>query len=380
MSLRLAIVAPYDLSIPGGVNTQIRGQARALRQLGHTVDVFGPASGAVARGEHMLGRAVSIRMGGTDSGLGADPRAFRAVGRLARGPFDIIHVHEPLTPVVPWLVIAGARAPLVGTFHVHREAGHRWYALWKQLLKPLVRRLRARVAVSAAARRTVATSFPGEYEIIPNGIGVEEFRRARPRPSALAGNRRVVLYVGRLEPRKGVDHLIRAMALVQQSAPDVRLVIVGDGSERAALTALVGDHSVVQFAGRVADEELIAYVQAADIVCSPALGGESFGIVLLEAMACGKPIVASRIEGYEALVDEAGCARLVTPGDAGALGRELTALLASPESQRRLGLAGARAALEYDWAVIARRLDTLYRRVAGVARNEGDQTRLRSIR
>jgi phosphatidyl-myo-inositol alpha-mannosyltransferase len=379
MSLRLALVAPYDLSVPGGVNTQIRGQAKALRQIGHSVDVFGPASGPLSDGEHALGRAVSITMGGTESGLGLDPRAFAAAARLGRGPFDVIHVHEPLTPLVPWVTVAAAQAPLVGTFHVHREAGHRLYARWKHMLAPLVRRLRARLAVSDAARRTVATHFPGDYEIVPNGIDVAGFRQPRPRPRALDPDRRTVLYVGRLEPRKGVETLIRAMTSVQTIAPDVTLVIVGDGSARASLAAQAGS-GAVHFAGRVADADLAAYVQAADVVCSPALGGESFGIVLLEAMACGKPIVASRIEGYEALVDKAGCARLAAPGDAEALARELTALLASPDTQRRLGLAGAAAALEYDWPAIALRLDAIYRRVVGAARNDGDHTRLRSIR
>src|SRR5207244_719896 len=145
-------------------------------------------------------------------------------------------------------------------------------------------------------------------------IDVDGFRRACPRPRNLAGGRRAVLCVGRLEPRKGVDTLIRAMALVQKAVPDALLVIVGDGSERAALGALAGDNDNVLFVGHVTDAELSAYVQAADVVCSAALGGESFGIVLLEAMACGKPIVASRIEGYEALVGSKGCARLVTPG------------------------------------------------------------------
>jgi phosphatidyl-myo-inositol alpha-mannosyltransferase len=380
MSLRVAVVAPYDLSAPGGVNTQIRGQARALRALGHSVDVFGPASGPLTDGEQSLGRAVAIAFGGTESGLGVDPRGFAAVGRLARGPFDVIHVHEPLTPLVPWLVIGAARAPLVGTFHVHRESGHRLYALWKGVLGPLIRRLRARIAVSDAARRTVATHFPGDYEIVPNGIDVDDFRRARPRPRALIGGRRSVVCVGRLEPRKGVDTLVRAMALVRETAPDVLLVIVGDGSERAALAALAGNTDTVQFAGEVADAELAAYVQAADVVCSPALGGESFGIVLLEAMACGKPIVASRIEGYEALVGSTGGARLVPPGDVTALARELTSLLMSPDERRHLGQAGAVAARAYDWTVIGRRLEDIYRRVDGDPRNDGDQTRLRSIK
>ena len=170
------------------------------------------------------------------------------------------------------------------------------------------------------------------------------------------------------------------MAVVRETAPDVLLVIVGDGSERAALAALAGDTDTVHFAGHVPDADLAAYVQAADVVCSPALGGESFGIVLLEAMACAKPIVASRIEGYEALVGSTGCARLVPPGDAGALARALSALLTSADERRQLGQAGAAAAGAYDWTVVGRRLDDIYRRVDGDARNDGDQTRLRSIK
>ena len=380
MNLRVAIVAPYDLSVHGGVNTQIRGQAKALRHLGHEVDVFGPASAPLLDGEHALGRAVSITIGGTASGLGVDPRAFAAVTRMAHGSFDIIHVHEPLTPLVPWLAVAAARRPLVGTFHVHRDAGHRLYARWKGVLDPVMRRLRARIAVSSAARRTVEEHFAGDYDIVPNGIDIEAYRRPRPKPPELGADRRVVLYIGRLEPRKGVDHLIRAIVSVQRHVPNVLLTIVGDGPDRPALTALAGANAAVHFAGRVADAELFAYLQAADVVCSPAIGDESFGIVLLEAMACGKPIVASRIEGYEALVGAVGCARLVSPGNADALAQELTAVLASPELQLELGRAGAAAASDYDWKTIAGRLEVIYRRVLGAARNDGDQTRLRSIR
>jgi phosphatidylinositol alpha-mannosyltransferase len=320
-------------------------------------------------------------VGGTESGLGVDPRAVVAVARLARGPFDVIHVHEPLTPLVPWFVLAAARVPLVGTFHVHREGGHRLYSMWKRVLAPLMRRLSARVTVSEAAKRTVAAHFPGDYELLPNGIDVAAFQQPRPRPAALPADRPLVVYVGRLEARKGVDHLIRAIAIARKELPAILLAIVGDGSERASLTALADGTDAVRFLGRVGDAELPAWIQAADVVCSPAVGGESFGIVLLEAMACGKAIVASRIEGYEALVSRSRCASLVPPGDADALARELCALLTSPESRRRLGEAGAAAALDYDWPVVARRLDAIYRRVTAAApSSNGDQTRFRSIK
>ena len=362
--LRIAIVAPYDLSAAGGINTQIRAQARALRRLGHTVGVAGPASRTLQDGERSLGRTWSVTLGGTESGLGVDPRAFAAAGRLLREPLDIVHVHEPLTPFVPWIVLMRSRAPLVGTFHVHREEGHRFYPSTAWALQPLARRLRARVVVSEAARRTVAPHFPGEYQIVPNGIELDRFRAPQPWPAGWLRDRRHVLYVGRLEPRKGVEHLIRAMARIHRQAPDATLVIVGDGSERMRLTQLAHELGVpVQFEGRVTDEALPAYLQAADVVCSPALGGESFGIVLLEAMACAKPIVASRIDGYEALVGRSECASLVPPGDADALATALLALLESADRRRALGERGAALVRDYEWPVIAARLVSIYQRV-----------------
>ena len=330
------------------MNNQIRAQAAALRKLGHDVRIFGPASGALADDEVALGRTFKVTIGGTESGLGVDPRAWTAVRRMLREPFDVVHVHEPFTPLVPWLVLLGARAPLVGTFHVHREGGHRLYTAASWALQPLARRLSARIAVSDAARRTVEPHFPGHYEIVPNGIDVRRFQTAHPRPATMPADRHWVLYVGRLEERKGVDVLIYAMSRVQKHAPEAALLVVGDGSERQRLEALaraIGIPAV--FAGALPDDDVVACLQAADIVCSPALGGESFGIVLLEAMAAGKPIVASRIEGYAELIGNADCARLVPPGEDGTLATELLGLLANEALRRRLGACGVEDVRQY---------------------------------
>jgi phosphatidylinositol alpha-mannosyltransferase len=363
-SLSIALVAPYDLSVAGGVNNQIRAHASALRGLGHAVRICGPASGALADGEVALGRTINVTFGGTESGLGVDPRAFVAVRRMLRERFDIVHVHEPFTPLVPWIVLLGARAPLVGTFHVHREDGHRLYAATSWALQPLARRLRARIAVSDAARRTVEPHFPGRYDIVPNGIDVGRFQTARPRPVRMAADRRWVLYVGRLEPRKGVDVLIYAMSRVQKRVPEAALLIVGDGSERQRLERLASATGIsATFAGALPDDDVIACLQAADIVCSPAIGGESFGIVLLEAMAAGKPIVASRIAGYAELIGDADCARLVPPGEDGSLATELLALITNEALRRRIGACGANDVRQYDLDAIARRLVDIYRRV-----------------
>jgi phosphatidyl-myo-inositol alpha-mannosyltransferase len=366
--LRIAIVAPYDLSRPGGVNNQIRAQAAALRLLGHSARVFGPSSSPLPDGEVSLGRSVAITMFGTESGLGLDPRGLAAVGRMLREPIDILHVHEPFTPLVPWLAVGRARVPVVCTFHVHREEGHRVYGAAAWLLRPLARRISRRIAVSAAARRTVERHFPGAYEILPNGIDVGRFAAAGRRPDIFESGRRHVLYVGRLEPRKGVGFLLRAMVDVQRAHPDVRLIVGGAGPDREHLMRLAGEIGIdARFAGAIPEPELPGYFRAADVVCSPALRGESFGIVLLEAMAAGRPVVASRIEGYEELVAGRGCARLVAPGDASALARDIVDLFQNDEARARLCAAGIAVAREHDWPALTARVMEIYRSALGAA-------------
>jgi phosphatidyl-myo-inositol alpha-mannosyltransferase len=359
--LKIGLFAPYDLSADGGVGTQVRAQARALRERGHAVTVYGPASAPLGDGEIALGGSRRVTFGGTASGLGLNPLAAWRVARVFESSqFDIVHVHEPLTPIVPWLVLRRARAPIVGTFHVHREGGHRLYAMGRPLLRPLMRRIAYRIAVSEAARRTVAGQFPGRYDIVPNGIDIERFTVRHPPPTVFRAGERHVLYVGRLEPRKGTEFLIRAMRRVQERVPSTRLVIVGEGPDRQRLESLAAAIGVdATFLGRVHDADLPAYFQATDIVCAPAIGGESFGLVLLEAMASGTAVVASRIDGYEAVAGD-GCAALVAPGHVDALADALAGLL---EDDTRRGAMGARALARahlFDWRAIAGRLEAIY--------------------
>ena len=368
--LRIGICAPYDLGRAGGVNTHIRAQAHALRRLGHDVCVFGAASSPLSDGEVSLGGCLSLVVGETETGFGVDPRSWWTARRLLRSRrFDVLHMHEPLMPLPPWFVLRQAGMPVVATFHTYREQGHRWYPKYKWIFDPLMTRVHARLAVSEAAKRTVAAHFPGEYEVVPNAIDVDRFAAAAPRPEAMPSDRPHVLYVGRIEPRKGVDRLIRAMAPVQERVPGVQLVIVGGGPDRAAIEALARELNVhVVFAGRVSDADLPGYYQAADVVCSPALGDESFGLVLLEAMAAGRPIVATNIAGYAELLGPAGSARLVDVDDPASLAREICAVLTDSALARALGERGAIAARRYDWTVVARRLEEIYHAAIGSRR------------
>ena len=363
--MRIGICAPYDLGRAGGVNTLIRAQAAALRRLGHDVCVFGATSAPLPDGEVSLGACVSMVVGDTETGFGVDPRSWWTVKRLLRSRrFDVLHMHEPLMPLPSWFVLRQATVPVIATFHTYREQGHRWYPKYKWIFDPLMARVQLRLAVSEAARRTVAAHFSGDYEIVPNAIDTGKFARPSPRPAAMQTDRRHVLYVGRIEPRKGVGVLIHAMAAVQATVSGVRLVIVGDGPGRQSIESLARELNVdVVFAGRVSDEDLPAYYRSADVVCSPALGDESFGVVLLEAMAAGRPIVASNIAGYAEFVGPAGSARLADVGDSASLAREICAVLNDSSLARTLGERGAKAAQRYDWAVIAKRLEEIYRQV-----------------
>jgi phosphatidyl-myo-inositol alpha-mannosyltransferase len=362
--LRIGICAPYDLGKAGGVNSHIRAQARALRQLGHAVSVFGASSVPLPAGEQSVSGCLSLVIGGTETGIGVDPRAWPRVRRLAEHErFDVVHVHEPLMPFVPWCAVLRSGVPVAATFHAHREHGHRFYPVYQLLLAPLMNRVDLRIAVSDAARRTVAAHFPGDYLVVPNGVDGERFERPAPRPSDMPRGTLHILFVGRLEPRKGVEHLVDAMERLRVQGRHVRLIVVGDGPDRGSLTARASRAGIdAVFAGGVDDAALPGYYQAADVVCSPATGGESFGIVLLEALAARRPVVATSIEGYlEVAGQEAGPVRFVPPGDSSALAHELSALLEDGRLRERLGAAGAAFASRFDWRAIARRLETLYR-------------------
>ncbi|HUK35331.1 MAG TPA: glycosyltransferase family 4 protein [Vicinamibacterales bacterium] len=360
--LRIGISASYDLGRAGGVNTHIRAQAAALRRLGHDVCIFGASSAPLSDGEISLCGCVSLVIGHTETGFGIDPRSWWSARRLLRSrQFDVLHMHEPLMPLPSWFVLRQAEVPVVATFHTYREHGHKWYPRYRRLFEPLVARIAVRLAVSEAATRTVATHFPGDYEIVPNAIEVCRFATPVSRPASMPDGRPYVLYVGRLEPRKGVDRLLRAMTVVRRQVPCAQLVIVGEGPDREALESEACALNVdVQFVGHVSDDDLPGFYRSADVVCSPALRDESFGIVLLEAMAAGRPIVATNIAGYAELLRPAGCARFADVEDVDALAREISAVLVDRPLARTLGERGAIAAQRYDWGVVAKRLEEIY--------------------
>jgi phosphatidylinositol alpha-mannosyltransferase len=278
--------------------------------------------------------------------------------------FDIVHAHEPMTLPVPVMALTHSRSVNVGTFHAYRDR-HLIYQYGRRIFQPFFDKLDGKIAVSEAAKDTVARYFGGEYVIIPNGIDVERFSSEHVRPlDKYADGRPTILFVGRLDPRKGFRYLLRAFPYVKEQFPQARLVVVGayDKEEVADHVRYARERHLtgVKFVGRVSDEELPRYYRSCSVFCAPSTGFESFGIVLLEAMAAGKPTVATNIPGYRDLLDDGKEGFLAEPKDERALAEALIRILGDPQMQRSMGDRGRAKAQQYSWRQVALRVLDFY--------------------
>ncbi|MBI4504659.1 MAG: glycosyltransferase family 4 protein, partial [Chloroflexi bacterium] len=283
---------------------------------------------------------------------------------LSEEHFDVVHVHEPLVSFLPIQFLRFSDAINVGTFHAARESGARLYAYTRRLLHDCFRRLDGKIAVSLTAASLITPHFPGYYNIIPNGVDVERFSAAAPPLPELDDGKLNILFVGRLEKRKGFKYVMQAFPLVRRALPDVRLVVVGGYSrkqasryERVVRSAQLGD---VRFVGYVSAADLPRYYRSCDLFCAPSIGGESFGIILLEALASGCPIVASDIPGYRGVLPSGAHGLLVPPKDARALADAIIAVLADGHRRAEMSSAGRCHAEEYAWPKIAVRVLEYY--------------------
>jgi phosphatidylinositol alpha-mannosyltransferase len=367
--VKIALVSPYDLSVPGGVNNHITRLAQNFEQLGHEVRIIGPsADEAAPAGQNVIviGKPRPIPVSGSMARITISLRLSGRVKEvLAEERFDVVHVHEPLMPILPIQFLRFSDAVNVGTFHAAKEGGNRFYSYTRALLRRFYRKLDGKIAVSPAAELLVSRYFPGYFNIIPNGIDVARFDEGvRPLPR-LCDDRLNILFVGRMEKRKGLGYLLRAYIHVKREMPNTRLIIVGEGRLRERYERFVrkADLDDVLFTGYVSDEDLPRYYKSADVCCFPATGNESQGYVLLEAMAAGKPIVASNIEGYASVVTHGVEGWLALPKDAEALAVALVRVLADEGLRREMGQRARQSAEQYRWDRIARRVLSYYERL-----------------
>ena len=347
--MRIALVCPYAWSTPGGVQTHVAGLAAHLRSRGAEVDVLAPANGSVEEpGLVPLGRSLGFRWQGTVTRVALSPAAVaRTASAVRRGRYDLVHVHEPMLPAAALTAVFAAPGPVVATFHMTASTAL-WYRVFLPVVRLAARRLDVRIAVSEEARRFVQRVLPGRYRVIPNAIHVDAYRSARD-----GGRDPRIVFVGRAEPRKGLPVLLRAFDRLP-GTPVLELVGVEAGDVRP--------RPRVRVHGRVPDAERVRLIGEADLLCAPSLGGESFGVVVLEGMAAGIPVVAADIPGYAAVLPPSA-GRLVPPGDDAALAGALAELLSDRELRVRLGEAGRREAARYDWARVGQEIEAVYAEV-----------------
>ncbi len=364
--MKIAMVSPYDFTWPGGVTAHVAQLARELGRSGHEVQVLAPHSPSRESQDadlHVpLGRSVPLPSGGSIARVSLSWWLYPKIRALLRKEqFDIIHLHEPMAPILPLCVLEFSDSVNVGTFHASYARQH-LYRITHPIIKRWQQRLHGNIAVSPAARRYVNNTFPGDYEIIPNGIDFKHFStNVAPMPQYQDGKINI-LFVGRLEKRKGLRYLLEAYGKLKWDLPNIRLIVVGPGNPDKESYRVMSSQNLqdVEFVGRVSYDDLPRYYASADIFCSPATGAESFGIVLLEAMSAGKPVVASDIEGFRGVMTHGEQGLLVPKKDSNALAEALGMLARDPELGRKLGGNGNRLAKEYRWEVVAGRVEAYY--------------------
>jgi len=386
--MKIALVSPYDFAYPGGVVNHITALERQFTRMGHDVKVIAPASKVVPDfGDRFIpiGKPRPIPASGSICRITISLRLGSKIKEvLERENFDIIHLHEPFMPMLCSAVLRFTKSANVGTFHAC--AGRPGYYLGWPVSAIAIRqrtpKLNKQICVSPAAQRYIKKWVHGESEIIPNGIDLALFSPKVEPFLEYKDGKLNILFVGRLESRKGLIYLLKAYRRIKKSVPNSRLIVVGPGKrQRAKYERWVKNMRLadVVFIGLAAQEELPRYYQTADIFCAPATGRESFGIVLLEAMAMGKPIVASSIEGYRCVVTNGLEGLLVPPRNEKKLAQSLMKLITNPAMRRKMGENGRVKAQQYSWKKVARRVLDCYTKILTERRPQKSRSVLQSV-
>ena len=374
--MKIALVSPYDYAYPGGVNNHIASLEEYFTRMGHEVKIIAPSSRpkktSANRSAIVIGKPVPIRASGSVVRSPVSPMLLfsdRIKKMLEREKFDVVHIHEPLMPALSVSVLHhSSEAVNVGTFHATRSNSF-GYTIWKPLLKKWMNKLDGKIAVSKAAMEFINRYFPGEYVIIPNGIDLKHFSDKAIPVAQYRDGKLNILFVGRLEKRKGFKYLLGAYERVKKQFPQCRFIVVSPAGrlcqkyQKIAARRKLED---VVFADHVSFEELPSYYNTADIFCSPATGWESFGMVLMEAMATGKPIVASDIPGYAGLISHGVEGLLVKPQDEKTLASAILSLLQDKSMREKMGEKGKLKAQDYSWEVVAQKVMSYYQKLLQV--------------
>lgn len=363
--LNIGLVSAFDYASHGGVQSHIRQLAAQFESWGHRVRVIGPCSDTdkVLDSNFIpMGKPVPIPSQGSVARISISiwlrPRIKKMLDEQA---FDILHLHEPFSSYVPVGCLAQSQTVTIATFHAY--PGSMVYEIGgAKLAQPYFRKLDGWIAVSEPARDFISEHFPADYEIVPNGISLDQFTDGvEPFPNLQDGMINL-LFLGRLEKRKGLRYLLAAYSKLKWDWPNLRLLVVGPGTPDEESSRIISERNLqdVVFLGGVSDEDKVRFYKSADLYCSPATGGESFGIVLLEAMASSKPIVATSIPGFSSVMTDGKEGLMVPPKDGDALADAIHTLLSDPERSSRMAAQGRATAEEFQWQRVATRVMDYY--------------------
>jgi phosphatidyl-myo-inositol alpha-mannosyltransferase len=364
--VRIGMVCPYTWDVPGGVQEHVKDLAEALIGLGHEVSVISPADDDTPLPGYVVpaGRAVPVPYNGSVARLAFGPLSAARVRRWVKeGGFDVLHVHEPAAPSLSLLACWVADGPIVATVHTANPRSRVMHAAFLALQTAL-EKISGWIAVSEAARTTLVEHMGGDAVLIPNGVTVSRYQKAAPLPG-WPGEGGVLGFLGRIEePRKGLDVLLRAFELLATQRPGLRLLVAGPGDlddVRDKLPEAIRDRLILL--GQVSQEDKARFYHSVDVFCAPNTGGESFGIVLIEAMAAGAPIVASDLDAFRLVLGDGRAGELFAAGDPAALAAAASRLLDDPLLRARLSAAAADAVRVYDWPMVARDVVKVYEAV-----------------
>ncbi|MFE9844254.1 glycosyltransferase family 4 protein [Streptomyces goshikiensis] len=373
--MKIGIVCPYSWDVPGGVQFHIRDLAEHLIRLGHEVSVLAPADDETPLPPYVVsaGRAVPVPYNGSVARLNF---GFLSAARVRRwlhdGVFDVIHIHEPASPSLGLLSCWAAQGPIVATFHTSNPRSRAMIAAYP-ILQPALEKISARIAVSEYARRTLVEHLGGDAVVIPNGVDVDFFASAEPKEE-WGGS--TLGFIGRIdEPRKGLPVLMAAFPRIVEECPDVRLLVAGRGDEEEAVASLPADlRSRVEFLGMVSDEDKARLLRSVDVYVAPNTGGESFGIILVEALSAGAAVLASDLDAFAQVLDQGAAGELFANEDAGALAAAAVRLLRDPARRAELSARGSAHVRRFDWSTVGADILAVYETVtdgaAAVATDE----------
>ena len=361
--MKIGFVSPYAWDVPGGVQAHIKDLALYYRGLGHDVSVLAPATSEELIDDDFVvpaGRPVAIPYNGAVARVLFGPLAASRVRQwISNGDFDVLHLHEPAIPSLSLLACSLAEGPMVGTFHAAAPRQKVAFAI-APFLEPVIEKLRARIAVSEVARETLRIHLDTDAVVIPNGIEVEFFAHAKPNPQWQKPLN--IGFIGRFsEPRKGLDVLLAALPNVARVFPNFRLMIAGPGEGLEVMQRLNPSlRNRLEFLGRINDKEKAEFLKSIDLYVAPNTGGESFGIILAEAMAAGAPIVASDIPAFRHLLEDGKQGLLFENGNSDQLATRIIELLRNEDLRKTLTASGIERAHRFDWSVVGEEIMNVY--------------------